>query len=79
MMPFSKPSVAPMTEDGQDAYDELEDMLSDGTLSSVFGWAVSQRSLLSDKEEIREVKSQLRLQFGESGRSVQNWALLVYA
>ena len=38
-MPFSNPSVAPVSEEKHNAYNELENMLSDGTLLS--GWAVA--------------------------------------
>lgn len=74
VIPFEKPSIAPSTEERQDAFEDLEDMLADGLPSSAFGWAVAQKALLQDKEAIRDLKSRFRSHF--QGRAVQNWSLL---
>ena len=73
-MPFSKPSIAPSNDQEQEAYEELEDMLCEGTLSSVFGWAISLEKVLTNREKIREMKSVVREHF--EGRFASNWTLL---
>lgn len=73
-VPFQKPSTAPLDEDRQDAFDELEDLLADGLPSSAVGWAVAQKALLLDRDATRDLRSHFRSHF--QGRAVQNWTLL---
>lgn len=73
-MPFKTPKVAPISEEQQEAYDELDDLLDDRKPSSAIGWAIRQQSLLSSKEPVRCMKKLLHGSF--VGRSRQNWALL---
>lgn len=75
LIPFTKPAVAPVTEDEHLAFDELEDVLEDQELSSAIGWAIQLKSLLVCKEEVRLVKVLLRDSF--QGRSAHNWSLLL--
>ena len=72
---MSLPTITPQTEEQQVTFDELDDLLDDGKLSSAIGWAIEQHSVLSDKQEVRLMKKQLQ---GSSfqGRSRGNWALL---
>ena len=73
-MPFKKPAVTPEMDEQQDAFDQLDDILGEGTPSSAVGWAIKQQSVLGSKEEIRATK---RLLWGSFlGRSAHNWALL---
>ena len=74
VVPFSKPSIAPSTDQEQEAFEELEDMLSEGTLSSVCGWAISLEKVLVNKEKVREMKSVVREHL--EGRFASNWTLL---
>lgn len=55
-------------------FDELEDMLSEGVLSSVCGWAISLEKVLVNKEKVKAVKSRLRSYF--DGRFVSSWAFV---
>lgn len=74
IIPFTKPSIAPTTEEQQEAFDELDDILIGGELSSVCGWAIKQKVSLEDKEKFKAMKLTLRPHF--QGRSVLNWAYL---
>ncbi len=75
VVPFTKPSISPTTDEQQDAFDDLDDILEGGLLSSVYGWVIQQRRVLEDKERIRDMKRQLRAHF--AGRSALNWSLVV--
>ena len=55
-MPFKKPAVTPEMDEQQDAFDQLDDILGEGTPSSAVGWAIKQQSVLGSKEEIRATK-----------------------
>ena len=44
-----------MTEEQQLVFDELDDILHDGRLSSCIGWAIQQHALISDKQEVRQI------------------------
>lgn len=74
IIPFKKPSIAPTTEDQQTAFDELDDILMSGELSSVCGWAIKQREILEEKDKFKAMKAILRPHF--EGRSVLNWAYI---
>lgn len=50
IIPFAKPSIAPITDEQQEAYDELDDLLAGEELSSVCGWAIAQRAALLNNE-----------------------------
>ena len=71
VIPFTKPSIAPTTEKQQEKFDELEDMLVAGELSSACGWAIKQMAILEDKEKFKAMRTTLRPFF--QGRSVLNW------
>ena len=74
IVPFSKPSLAPITDEQQQAYKELEDMLTEGMLSSVCGWAIKQEEKLLNKDEVKEMKALLRPHF--QGCSASNWTFV---
>lgn len=74
-IPFSKPGVQPTTKEEQDAFDTLDDMMTSGDLSCLFGWLVNQRKCLSDKSLLREMSKKLQANF--TGRSLENWTLLM--
>ena len=71
VIPFSKPSISPINEDQQKAFDELDDIMVAGELSSACGWAIRQKAVLVDKEKFKEMRTTLRPFF--QGRSVLNW------
>ena len=73
-MPFSKPSIAPSTDQQQEAYEELEEMLNGGALSSMCGWIISMEKVLTNKDKLKEMKSRVQQHF--EGRLVSNWTLL---
>lgn len=64
-------TAVPTTDKQQEAFDELDDILMGGDLSSVCGWAIKQRASLEDKEKLKAMKLILRPFF--QGRSVINW------
>ncbi len=74
LVPFVKPSTAPVTDEQQDAYNKMDDMIDEGVLSSVCGWAIRQRQIVANKEKLKARKSHLRHHF--KGRSVLNWTLV---
>ena len=74
-MCFNLPTVAPATDEEEEAFAELDDLLLSGELSSAIGWAIAQgKLLLSNRDEIRELKKMTQLH----GRSSQNWAILLF-
>ena len=73
-MPFKGPSIAPTTEEIQDAFDELDDLITDGTLSSACGWVIHLNQVLQNKQVIREMTKFFRGHY--AGRKAINWALL---
>lgn len=75
MVPFTKPTVDPETDEEHLAFDELEDILEDHEMSMAIGWAIQLRSLLMCKDEVRRARSLLRGSF--QGRSAHNWLLLL--
>lgn len=74
VIPFTKPSISPTTEEQQLKFDELEDMLVGGELSSLCGWVIKQIAVLEDKEQFKEMRKTLRPFF--QGRSVLNWTFV---
>ena len=76
---FKLPPVAPVTCEEEEVFIELEQLISSGTLSSSIGWAIAQgKALLSQqgRDEVLEIKEKLRGIY--HGRSLQNWALLMF-
>lgn len=74
-IPFHKPSIVAITPTEQEAFDDLDELLNEGSLSGVFGWMVRQHSVLTDTMKIKQMKLKLNDFF--SGRSLSNWALLL--
>ena len=72
--PFRSPVVAPSSEEEQDAFDELEDMFSEGSLSAACGWVIKVGKILHDRCTVREMAARFRPHF--PGRQATNWALL---
>lgn len=71
---FSKPSIAPVSDEQQDAFDELDDMICGGVLSSVIGWAIQMGKKLNNKDKLKKIKGILRPHF--HGRAILNWSLV---
>lgn len=74
VVPFSKPSIAAITDEQLDAFDELDDMIDQSAPSQALGWIIQQKSLLHDKDRLRDMKKRLRGAF--QGRTQMNWALV---
>ena len=72
--PFKSPAIAPSTEEEQDAFDELDDILTEGTLSTACGWVVRVGQCLHDRQIVREMAARFRPHF--PGRQAINWALV---
>jgi len=71
------PTVAPELDYEEDAFAELEDLLSSGSTSSTIGWAIKVGENLDEKrEEIRSFEEKLKGIF--SGRHCKNWGILLY-
>ena len=75
IIPFHKPSIVAITPTEQEAFDDLDELLNEGSLSGVLGWLVRQHSVLTDTMKIKQMKLKLSDYF--SGRSLSNWALLL--
>ena len=52
-IPFHKPAIQSTNPEQQDAFDELEELVSSGSFSCLFGWLVEQRKCLTDKQLTR--------------------------
>lgn len=76
-MPFSKPSIAPKSEEQISAFEDLEEMLDDGRLSSAIGWIIRQKEVLGDKQLLKAVRRQLV--HSMEGRCLTNWTVVVHA
>ena len=57
VVPFKWPKVVSETEDQQEAFDKLDDLVDDGKPSSAIHWAIRQHSLLSNREPICLIES----------------------
>ena len=69
--------MSPETDEEEDGFDKLEEMLSTHQTSSAVGWAIQLRKqLLLKRERIRELKKNLRGAF--HGRQSSNWAILLF-
>ena len=75
IIPFVKPSVSPETDDDQQLFDKLEEMLEEKIASSAIGWAIQQQKLFKDKEKLHKLKKDLRPSC--TGRTNHNWALVL--
>ena len=58
-MPFTKPSVAPESEEEQIAFDEVENIHveRDRGMSATIGWVIKLRALLLSNAEVRDLKT----------------------
>ena len=69
--------MCPESEEEEDAFDELEDLVSTNRLSAAVGWAIQLRKeVLLNGDQIRELKRELYGSF--RGRSAMNWAILLF-
>lgn len=74
---FKTPSVAPTTEIEEDAFIELDSIISSGKLSSAIGWAICCGENLAElKKDILKYCKRLKGAF--SGRDLKNWATLMF-
>ena len=76
-VPFAYPTVAPESDQEQEAYDRIDEMLSTGQISQAIGWAIKQRqTFLDGMEEVKELRSIIRSSV--KGRAATNWAVLLF-
>ena len=69
--------MCPESEEEEDAFDELKDLVSTNRLSAAVGWAIQLRKeVLLNGDQIRELKRELYGSF--RGRSAMNWAILLF-
>ena len=74
VVPFCKPSIAPITDEQDDAFDDIERMIEENLLSQALGWVIKQASTVHNREQLRTMKQKLRRVF--QGRCLMNWALV---
>ena len=76
-MPFESPSVAPTTDEEEEAFMELDSIISSGELSSAIGWAIGCGSHLAQKKsDILNMCHKLKGTF--SGRVLKNWGTVLF-
>ena len=77
MVEFKLPAIAPITEEEEEAFAELEDVLASESVSSTIGWVVRVGKDLEEKrKEISLFSSKLKGTF--SGRCSKNWGILLF-
>ena len=77
VIPFEQPPVCSESEEEEDAFDELEDLVSTNRLSAAVRWAIQLRKeVLLNGDQIRELKRELYGSF--RSRSAMNWAILLF-
>ena len=74
---FKAPSVCPTTDIEEDAFVELDSIISSGQLSSAIGWAIRCGDNLAErrKDILKHCK---RLKGAFCGRDLKNWATLLF-
>ena len=55
IVPFRNPPIAPTDDEEQDSFDQLDDLLTDGDLSSACGWVIKVGSHLDSRQEVQEM------------------------
>lgn len=76
-MKFNPPSVAPSTDEEEEAFMELESIIASGQLSSAIGWAIRcGENLAQRKRDLLNLGKKLKGAF--SGRVLKNWATLLF-
>ena len=79
LVPFSLPSVGPVSTDEEDAYEELRVGMLHNLYSSCVGWVVNAViSLQNEKDEVLDLKQKLFVLFPGQPRVVLGWALALY-
>ena len=73
-MPFNKPSIAATSDEGLQAFNDLDDMIDENLLSQALGWIIKKRAIINDKAKLRGMKQKLIKAF--EGRALINWALV---
>lgn len=74
VVPFRSPKIAPTTDELQDSFDELDDLLNEKSFSSACGWVVRVGRSLQDKCTVKDMTKIFRPHY--PGRRATNWALL---
>ena len=66
-------SIAAASDEGLQAFDDLDDVIDENLLSQALGWIIKQRAIINDKAKLRGMKQNLMKAF--EGRALINWAL----
>ena len=74
IVPFEGPNIAPTTDKEQECFDELDDPVYDGNLSTACGWVIKVGQHLNSREAVREMVMFFRPHF--PGREAINRALI---
>ena len=77
MISFTAPAVAPINDEEEEAFTELDELVQSGEPSKAIGWAISQGKLLMDERDaLKDMKKRLQGTF--HGRTCHNWAVLLF-
>ena len=74
VVPFSKPSIAAVSADELEAFDEIDEMIDSNLLCQALGWIIKQKGTIHNKQKLRATKQKLLKTF--TGRALANWALV---
>lgn len=74
VIPFSKPSIAPESEDQEEAFEIVDELIDNQQLSQAVGWIISLSEAVNSKQQLKEMKEKLRDSF--KGRCLMNWSLV---
>ena len=74
---FNLPTVEPNTEEEEEEFEELDNLLASGSVSSAIGWAVRAGAKLEmRKDELKAFAYKSKTFF--TGRSCKNWRMLIF-
>ena len=74
---FVDPPVGPSSEEDEEVFAELEELIHGGELSRAIGWAIQLgQRLPSCRQDILDIKEKLRGVM--SGRKIQNWGMILF-
>ena len=79
-MPFSQPSIGPVSNTEATAFEEFETNLKGHYYASAIGWIVSlQKDLVGSKQKIQNTKEELLAESGTMKiRNMTGWALTLF-
>lgn len=77
IIPFKAPSVGPVEDFEQSAYDQFTESLQSNTFSAMVGWIIKQEVMV-DEEHVHSIKEKLLKIFNNNVRVVNGWKLALY-